>query len=137
MSLKPETSQQFDSGWLENFNEENIMNVLGYIEEYINFILVLYAYSTSSENPILSYLPVGAMNSKSIENKPSELKDFLDAKDLYDDKELDESKNPLPVNELISKAVFIYEKKNIQKVLMKTLRFLTVFYKVVTNEPIN
>ena len=111
MSLKPETSQQFDSGWLENFNEENIMNVLGYIEEYINFILVLYAYSTSSENPILSYLPVGAMNSKSIENKPSELKDFLDAKDLYDDKELDESKNPLPVNELISKAVFIYEKK--------------------------
>ena len=110
LNLEAYINQKLDKTWLENFSEETLINVLGYIEDYINYILILQAYSSSSDNPMLKHLPLDAINNKDFEVKNFDLKNILEAKDLYEDKEFDEIKNPLPVSELKNKAILIFEK---------------------------
>jgi hypothetical protein len=111
MPVKLEMTQKLDKSWLENFSEENIMSLLGYVEEFINSILILLAFISSSENPMTKHIPLDALTSKNFEQRPFDLKEVLEAKDLLEDKELDEIKNPLPVSELKNKAIIMYEKR--------------------------
>lgn len=109
LNLNPQLNQKLDRDWLENFNEENIMNVLGYIEEFINYIVILLAYSNKTENPVLKHLPLEALTNKNFDTKNFDLKDILEAKDLYDDKDIEEAKVPLQLDDLKAKASEIFE----------------------------
>ncbi|OMJ77761.1 hypothetical protein SteCoe_22593 [Stentor coeruleus] len=111
MPVKLEMTQKLDKSWLENFSEENIMSLLGYVEEFINSVLILLAFISSSENPMTKHIPLDTLTSKNFDQRPFDLKEVLEAKDLLEDKELDEIKNPLPVSELKNKAIIMYEKK--------------------------
>ena len=114
-NLSPQLNQKLDKGWIENFTEENIVNVLGYIEEFINYVIILLEYSNNNDNPVLQHLPLAAINNKNFEAKILDLRDILDAKDLYDDKDLEEVKIPLPLDDLKAKASTIFEKRKLNK----------------------
>lgn len=111
VKITPQLNKKFENTWLDDLNEENIMSSLGYIEEFINYMMILLAYSVNDQNPILGHNPLNSVYFDENEEQPVlELKDLLDDKDLYDDKEIEESKNPIPVSELQKKVKIIVQK---------------------------
>ena len=111
VKITPQLNRKFENTWLDDLNEENIMSSLGYIEEFVNYMMILLAYSVNDQNPILGHNPLNSVYfDENEEQSVLELKDLLDDKDLYDDKEIEESKNPIPVSELQKKVRVIVQK---------------------------
>lgn len=103
LGIKPQLNRKFHSSWLEYLSEENIMNSLGYVEEFVNYMVILLAYMKKSENPILGHNPMNSLYAPD-ESKKMELSELLNDKDLYEDREIEDCKKPITLNQMQSKA---------------------------------
>lgn len=110
LPIHTQLNKTFEQSWLEDTNEENLMNSLGYIEEFINYMIILLAFARSAENALLDRVTFPDSDKKT-EPKGFEIVNLLEEKDLVEDRELEDAKNPLLVSEFQSKALQIFEKK--------------------------
>jgi hypothetical protein len=109
--ITPQLNKKFEMAWLDDLNEENIMNSLGYIEEFINYMIILLAFTQRDESPILGHNPLNSVCFEDPEESEGlQLKDLIDDKDLFEDREIDEYRNPIPLSELERKADLILKK---------------------------
>lgn len=108
LKITPQLNRKFENSWLEYLSEENIMNSLGYVEEFVNYMVILLAYLRNSRNPILGHNILNSISDPQ-EHKTMQLQDLIDDKDLYEDRELDDCKKPIPLNQLQTRARLILE----------------------------
>lgn len=110
LPIHTQLNKTFEKSWLEDLNDENLMNSLGYIEEYMNYMIILLAFARSSENALLDRVTLQDTGTKT-EPKGFEILGLLEEKDLVEDKDLEDAKNPLLLSEFQSKAIQMFEKK--------------------------
>ena len=108
LKITPQLNRKFDNSWLEYLSDENIMNSLGYVEEFVNYMVILLAYMRNSSNPILGHNPLNSISGPP-ENKIMQLQDLIDEEDLYEDRELEDCKKPIPLDQMQTKARIILE----------------------------
>jgi hypothetical protein len=105
LPIQPQLNKKFEKNWLNDLNDENLMNSLGYIEEFVNYMIILLSYSNNSGNAFISHIPINTFEDPgSKELKTFDIQSFIEEKDLFDDKDIEDIKNPLPQQEIISKA---------------------------------
>ena len=57
LPIKTQLNKNFEKSWLDEANYENLMYSLGFIEEFINYMVILLAFSNSSDNALISHIP--------------------------------------------------------------------------------
>ncbi|CAG9332961.1 unnamed protein product [Blepharisma stoltei] len=105
------TTSYVDSINFESLTEDNILPILGQIEEYLSYILISVAYHKNDKHPVLKPIALDILQEKSFAITPTSISNIFDFKDLYEDEEIDDSRAPLPLYELKEKAKFILETK--------------------------
>lgn len=96
----------------ENLNEENTIPILGIIEEYLGYIMISLAHHHEESFTNLTQIPLDKLEEKSFDLPPTSISNIMDLKDLYEDEELDEYRNPISLNEFKQKARLILDSKN-------------------------
>lgn len=119
LPIKPQLNKVFEICWLDEANHENLMNSLGYIEEFINYMIILLAFSKSSDCALISHIPP-PQSDKSSDPKFFDIRSFLEEKDLIEDKDPEDQK-PLPLSEFKSKVQSYMDRRRNQSEDPKTL----------------
>jgi hypothetical protein len=105
LNFKPVNSEKVETKGLEMINFETCAGLLGNVEEFIRFLIMVKELQCKKELS-LHASPVKKRN----EDRVS-VKDIIDEKDLYDEPGLDEVRVPITLEDMRSKALMIFNKR--------------------------
>ena len=109
LPIEPQLNKNFEKSWLDEASHENLMNSLGFIEEFINYMIILLAFSNSSDNALISHIPQNPPP-KPFDTKSFDILSFLEEKDLIEEKDAEDQK-PLPLSDFKSKALHYFDRR--------------------------
>ena len=107
MNFTPCFNQNLYLEAIEKLNQENLNNLLGQIEEFINFLLI--AVKLKSEGKIKTVPDIKTI--RSVSNQKSYMLDILEEKDLYDEDDFEDIKVPISIEEMKTRAFNLVEKR--------------------------
>ena len=109
MNGKAFVNQEIDIDIIDKLNQENADLLLGQIEEFINYLLVIIASKNCT--PFSLYPKLNKENQYILHQKTNIIQDLLQDNDLYNEPEFEEIKNPISLLEMKQKAQGIFTKR--------------------------
>jgi hypothetical protein len=109
MSFHGYLREEIDVDSIDKLSQENANILLGQIEEYINFMLLISAKNMKNLHKSSDYVKYDRRKSHS--SKRFIIKDISESMDLVEDQELEESRVPISLTEMKERAKIMIEKR--------------------------
>ena len=107
MQFQSFISLKADVSAMDKLNQENTNYLLGQIEEFVNYLLMIEDYNNAHSFNYRSH----EFRENNKKEEKLEIKEFLEDVDAYDEPELEDIKVPISLIEMKQKAQCIYEKR--------------------------
>lgn len=111
-----EIAKSEDLTEISSLNEENILSLLGQIEEYLGYIKIFISEEENVDSPILRTVSSIIVETKEPDPiKSATIKDILDLKDLYHDPDIEDVRYPISIVKFKHRAKRIAASANLEE----------------------